>query len=98
MSATAARWARLVAELGGSGLTVREFAARRAVNPSTLAWWKWNLRSAGRSAEPGFVELVVAPPVSSVPVRVRIDGKPFTIEVGDGANVDLVRAVVAALC
>lgn len=61
------RWQR-------SGLNAGQFAAREAVRPQTLLWWRWRLtrdrREAGKptrrtspAAPPvGFVELVAAPP------------------------------------
>jgi transposase-like protein len=38
-------WERLVGEQERSGKSVREFAAARGVNGSTLAWWRWRTRS-----------------------------------------------------
>jgi hypothetical protein len=36
-----------VAEWSAGGLTCREYAVRKGVSPSTLAWWKWKLASEG---------------------------------------------------
>ena len=52
-----------------SGLSAAEFAPQVGAHPSTLAWWKWKLRSEGalRSPKPGgkprlrFVEITPAP-------------------------------------
>jgi hypothetical protein len=43
MSEARERWRELVAQWRSSEQTGREFAARRGVNPSTLAHWAWRL-------------------------------------------------------
>ena len=43
------RWRSLIREQEKSGLTVREFAARRGIAAGTLFWWRSRLRSRQRS-------------------------------------------------
>lgn len=57
-------WARRVARLERSGLSLRKFAAREGLKAGSLSFWKWKLAqqrsSAARAATPPkFVELTV---------------------------------------
>ena len=53
---TTQRWSALVTDLQQSGLPIREFAARRDVNPKTLAWWRTKLvRAAVEVTECGLL-------------------------------------------
>ncbi len=72
LSAAEAKWAKRVARLEKSGVSVRTFAAREGLKPGSLSFWKWKLaqREGGRSggarvAALRFVELTTAPPVPS---------------------------------
>ena len=47
---SAAEWRCLVDEWAASGLTKSEFARAVGVRPTTLAWWRWNLRARDRRA------------------------------------------------
>jgi hypothetical protein len=40
---TESKWRDLIADQARSGMTVREFAERRGINPSTLYWWRSRL-------------------------------------------------------
>lgn len=55
---TAGEWARIVDAWRDSGLSAREFAARRKLSPTTLTWWKWHL---GSSTRPKLVPLEILP-------------------------------------
>lgn len=55
-------WAEYVAELDGSALSIGKFAKWKGLNPSTLGWWRWKLRSERVGCddlEPRFVPVVV---------------------------------------
>ena len=54
--ATRAEWAKRVERWKDSGLTAKEFAAELDIKPSSLAFWKWKLRTDAEHSEPG-VEL-----------------------------------------
>lgn len=95
-------WAEMVSELDASGMTVGAFAARRGINASTLAWWRWKVHQmsgATPSPEAGvrFLEVTVAEPQISA-LRLRFERLGLDIEVGRGFDPDLLRAVVGALC
>ena len=99
----AARWSVVVREFEASGLTLREFAQRRDVNASTLGWWRARLRHYPHEAEPArpaaFVEVTLPVPVRpKPPLRVRVDGRPWFVEVPDDADHDGVRRLLEALC
>jgi transposase-like protein len=96
----AQRWARVVEEFEASGVGAREFAQRRGINPSTLKWWRSQLR---RGSPPGtavpalsFVELQVEVPVT--PIRVRLERAAVSFDVPPGTDLRWLRAVVDALC
>jgi len=38
-------WAKRVEALKASGLSVARFAAEAKINPRSLAWWRWHLRT-----------------------------------------------------
>jgi hypothetical protein len=42
---TRAEWRRLVNQWRRSGSTARVFAEKHDVEPHTLSWWKWHLKS-----------------------------------------------------
>jgi len=53
-------WEQLVREQEDSGLSIRAFAFERGVNPSTLSWWRWRVRSEARERPVArFVPVVV---------------------------------------
>lgn len=54
------QWLAVIQDWEGSGLKLREFCARRGVNPATLAWWRRELkRRRERPQSPaGRVQLV----------------------------------------
>jgi hypothetical protein len=45
---SAARWAKLVKQQEGSGLSTRKFAAREGLMAGSLSFWKWKLSQQGR--------------------------------------------------
>ncbi len=95
---TTQRWSALVTDLQRSGLPIREFAARRDVNPKTLAWWRTKLVRA--PATPTFVELRLALPSPTPvarPVRLSFTTMPVSVEVPVGTDLAWLRRVVEAL-
>ena len=94
LSPTAQRWARLLADQEQSNLTTRAFAAQHDVNPSTLNWWRCELRK----REPAFIEVrlatVVTPPSA---LRLEFTAFRLAMDVPVGADLDWVREVVRAL-
>lgn len=98
LTPTAQRWARLIAELDQSDLTATAFAAKRGVNPSTLAWWRRKLRQ-GRAGT-GFVAVSLPAPASvpAVPVlRLELVEGHVAMDVPVGVDLAWLRAVVVAL-
>ena len=90
-TATARKWASVLADAEDSELTMREFARSRGVNPNTLAWWKWKLgREAHAAHGERFLEVVSGGPLVVVVGDVRI-------EVDHDTDVVLLRRVVGAL-
>jgi transposase-like protein len=106
---TTDRWRRLVSDLERSGLPVRAFAASVDVNPSTLTWWRSQLRQGSARRTPlaaasgppaaAFVELEVYSPRSAPPsLRVCLRDSRVSIDVAAGADLAWLRQVVEALC
>lgn len=65
-------WEQLVREQEDSSLSVRAFAFERGVNPSTLSWWRWRVRSEAGGASvtdpiTRFVPVVVSAQEREVP-------------------------------
>ena len=54
---TRATWAKRVAQLERSGLSAAAFAREMGLNPSTLKWWRAQLRRAAKPTALSFVEL-----------------------------------------
>ena len=68
----------VLAELDGSGLSVKQFAAYMGLDPERLYRWRRRLRDAGR---PLFVE--VAPPAT----KRLSDAERFVVELGNGRRI-----------
>jgi transposase-like protein len=97
------RWLPIVRELESSGLPVSEFARRRDVNPSTLAWWRSRFRRERdlvRSSASAFAELAVVEATASPESHVVVTLPRVAAHVRVDATTDLylLRAVVEALC
>ena len=65
---SSAKWAQIVDEWRGSGLTVKDFAASRGIPARRLSWWRWHfgLEGSVTPAPPSRLRLVpvdVAPPM-----------------------------------
>lgn len=72
-------WVQLVEDYARSGLTAAEFASRRGIARSTLAWWSWRLRKEQREA-PALVPVRVV--ASTAPLARRPEeGSAGVVEV-----------------
>lgn len=82
MSERREEWRRRVARWRASGLSAKEFAAKHGLNPSTLGWWRSELR---REDEAGSAEpagMLASALVEVMPVEG--DGNSFVIELDGG--------------
>lgn len=96
----ARRWAALLDLHDATDLSTRDFAVRHGVNHRTLAWWRSTLRRPRRRLPPlerpaptSFIEVRVA----RVPLRVHLGRGDAHVVVDADTDLDLLRAVVAAL-
>jgi len=83
----------ILKHLEGSGLSVREFAARYGLETQRLYRWRAQLASRGPAAAPPFVEIERSPGVA-IEVVLR---SGHVIRVRDGFGEDALRRVVAVL-
>ncbi len=108
-ASTTGRWRPLVSDLERPGLPVRAFTASVNVNPSTLTWWRSQLRRGAAQRPPleaasgppaaAFVALVVCSPRTSPPsLRVRLRDSRVSIDVTAGADLAWLHQVVEELC
>lgn len=103
----ATRWSKLIDEQEDSGLSVRDFAANRGLNASTLAWWRSRLGRNRRPSEaapvgPVFDELVVAGAAQTLLVEgtvvIAIERINAHVVVDRETDLHLLRLVLDALC
>jgi len=100
---TRATWAARVARWTSSGLSATAFAARERVNPRTLAYWRWRLRSEAAPPVPppraktAFVELVVPPTARTAGGMELVLPAGYRIRVGDAVVADALRTVLDVL-
>lgn len=101
-----AEWAKRVQRWRDSGLTAKEFAAETGVNASTLSYWSWRLRPAGRRRPPArssassarFVELSASPLAATVPATLELLlGESVRIRVPSGFDEETLARVVRAV-
>lgn len=71
---TREEWREICARSFDSGMTVRAYAERVGVNPSTLSWWRSQLRE--ELGAPSFVEIAAQD-------RASVAGGSVTVTVGD---------------
>ncbi len=89
-------WRQLVAEVD-RGEPVADEARRHRVQPRTLSWWRWKLRSE-EPVEARFLPVVVSTPFTdpdATDIELRI--RDVSIRLGTGADVAYIAALVAAL-
>ncbi len=91
------RWAELIRQRQESGMTVSGFCAANDVKPKTYYYWLRKLR------EEVCRQAVVAVPIQAEPVErsdsatVRLRAGELIVEIGNGASVVTIEAVVRAL-
>jgi hypothetical protein len=79
-SVRARQMRRVLARWQRSGLTLREFGAKRGIPVSTLSWWRQVFRRAGAEAENGAAaENAVV--FTEVPKRVNLPRIPPVLEI-----------------
>lgn len=101
---TRATWAARVARWTSSGLSATAFAARERINPRTLMYWRWRLRSAPATKLPAprpttasFVEVVV-PSAARVQSGMEIVlPVGYRVRLGDAVVPDTLRVVLDVL-
>lgn len=98
MSPAATRWSAIIARGERSSLSLRQFAAREGVNPSTLAWWRWNLRRGERSPkrDHGFAEVCLVDH-HPAPSGLLVEVGSVRIRLNGSSDLGLLRAVVDVL-
>ncbi len=87
-----------MAEVEG-GECVADVARRHRVQPSTLSWWRWRLRSE-RAAAPMLLPVVVRPPAPDMDTeatRIELRVRDVVLAFGSGADVTYVADLVEAL-
>jgi transposase-like protein len=85
-------WERALAEVA-AGERLVDVARRHRVQPRTLSWWRWKLKSEGQR-DPLLLPVVVASDDSGV-VEVRVGD--LIMRVACGTDVTYVASLVAAL-
>jgi len=91
-------WKGLVAEVQ-RGARIADVARRYGVQPRTLTWWRWKLRSEGVQVTrflPVVTRASTAAPVA-VPTVVQLRISDVSIRVRTGTDVTYVAALVDAL-
>lgn len=101
---TRATWAARVARWRDSGLPAAAFAARERINPRTLTYWRWRLRTDRTVTLPSprrpapFVEVVVPPPARETPAGLEIVlPAGYRVRVGEVVGAETLRTVLDVL-
>lgn len=90
-------WEPIVEEVVG-GARLVDVARRYRVQPRTLSWWRWKLKSEGRRDPlllPVVVRRVSAPADEPAAVELRVGD--LIMRVTSGTDVEYVAALVVAL-
>ena len=90
-------WKGLVAEVQHGG-RLADVARRYGVQPRTLSWWRWKLRTEGAQI-PRFLPVVTRPSTAPVaaPGVVQLRISDVSIRVHTGTDVAYVAALIDAL-
>jgi len=101
---TRATWAARVARWTESGLPATAFAARERINPRTLTYWRWRLRTDGAAALPSprrakpFLEVVVPKlPREALAGLEIVLPAGYRVRVGEAVVADTLRTVLDVL-
>ena len=104
---TEKRWTEIIDQHEASGLSIRAFAQRKGVNPSTLAWWRSRLGRAvsrGKRKSKVFQELTVRGEpgdkqvITETTVVVALDDLAAHVVVDGQTDLTLLKRVLVALC
>jgi len=90
-------WQRLVRE-ADEGATVAEVARRHRVQPRTLSWWRWRLKT-GAPSKPLLLPVVVRPagPRATADGVIELCVGDLIVRVPTDTDVAYVALLVAAL-
>ena len=91
-------WKGLVAEVQHGG-RLADVARRYGVQPRTLSWWRWKLRSEGAQV-PRFLPVVTPPSTAAAvapPGVVQLRISDVSIRVRTGTDVSYVATLIDAL-
>ena len=90
-------WQRLAREVDGGG-TVADVARRHQVQPRTLSWWRWKLKTATRT-KPLLLPVVVRPSAadSTLERAIEVCVDDLIVRVPIGTDVAYVTRLIAAL-
>ena len=89
-------WKALVDEVGG-GARVADVARRHRVQPKTLAWWRWRLRSEPASAPLLLPVVLRTAPPAAIPDHIELHVCDVIVRVAVGTDVTYVATLVASL-
>ena len=86
----------MVAEVSG-GARVADVARRHRVQPKTLAWWRWRLRSEPVSAPMLLPVVLRSAPSAAIPDHIELRVCDVIVRVAVGTDVTYLAALVAEL-
>ena len=98
------RWSRVIDHQESTGMTIRAFASKHGINPSTLAWWRSHLgrgrkrkKSSNRTT---FIEVIESVEPKPAPARLILHVRKLGVhvEVETGTDLRHLRQVLEALC
>lgn len=87
-------WQELVSEVE-AGASIADVARHYRVQPRTLSWWKWRLRTQGQS--PLLLPVVVRRAVPESTATIELCVRDVSIRVGSDTDVAYIAALVDAL-
>jgi hypothetical protein len=93
---SAQRWSVILAQMRSSGLSLRDFAEANDLNPRTLSWWRWSLERAQTTETSTFLEVEARPATGGISLSHPRLG--ICVEVGPDTDLQLLRALLEALC
>jgi len=85
--ATREKWTQRVEEWKRSGLSVGKYAAKRGINPKSLAWWRWQLESKPERRKGGRPPATSISPLTFVEVKAPETTTGLEVVLGSGVCV-----------